>query len=145
MPAFGSPWLFADRCALLRLPVPRHSPCALLSLTALHRVAPASCRPQSNHARISSHVRAYFRTRARFSFLLPLFSSQGPPVFLLCKKTSSLPMPLLRKVLGILGRLIAQSIWVLPRERESLENASHSRRIDRSIHLDRLSRIMRKP
>ena len=33
LPAFGSPWLFADRCALLRLPVPRHPPCALPSLT----------------------------------------------------------------------------------------------------------------
>ena len=43
MPAFGSPWLFADRCALLRLPVPRHSPCALLRLTFL-------C---SNHLRFS--------------------------------------------------------------------------------------------
>ena len=32
-PAFGSPWLFADCCALLRLPVPRHPPCALSSLT----------------------------------------------------------------------------------------------------------------
>ena len=33
VPAFGYPWLFADRCVLLRLPVPRHPPCALLSLT----------------------------------------------------------------------------------------------------------------
>ena len=33
-PAFGFPWLFADRCVLLRLPVPRHPPCALLDLTA---------------------------------------------------------------------------------------------------------------
>ena len=31
-PAYGSPWLFAVRCALLRLLVPRHSPCALISL-----------------------------------------------------------------------------------------------------------------
>ena len=33
MPAYGSPWLFAVCCVLLRLPVPRHSPCALCSLT----------------------------------------------------------------------------------------------------------------
>ena len=33
MPAFGSPRLFADRCVLHRLPVPRHPPCALYSLT----------------------------------------------------------------------------------------------------------------
>ena len=33
MDAFSSPWLFADRCVLRRLLVPRHSPCALCSLT----------------------------------------------------------------------------------------------------------------
>ena len=33
MSAFDSPWLFADRCVLHRLLVPRHSPCALCSLT----------------------------------------------------------------------------------------------------------------
>ena len=33
MSAFDSPWLFADRCVLRRLPMPRHSPCALCSLT----------------------------------------------------------------------------------------------------------------
>ena len=33
MPAYGSPRLFAVSCVLLRLPVPRHSPCALCSLT----------------------------------------------------------------------------------------------------------------
>ena len=33
MPAYGSPWLIAVCCVLLRLPVPRHSPCALCSLT----------------------------------------------------------------------------------------------------------------
>ena len=32
-PAFGFPWLFVDRYVLLRLPVPRHPPCALFSLT----------------------------------------------------------------------------------------------------------------
>ena len=30
--AFASPWLFVDRYVLLRLPMPRHSPCALISL-----------------------------------------------------------------------------------------------------------------
>ena len=33
MPAFGSPWLIVDRYVLRRLPVPRHSPCALVRLT----------------------------------------------------------------------------------------------------------------
>ena len=31
--AFASPWLFVDRYVLRRLPMPRHSPCALISLT----------------------------------------------------------------------------------------------------------------
>ena len=31
--AFASPKLFVDRYVLLRLPMPRHSPCALISLT----------------------------------------------------------------------------------------------------------------
>ena len=35
MPAFDSPWLFVDRYVLRRLPMPRHSPCALISLTFL--------------------------------------------------------------------------------------------------------------
>ena len=38
MPAFGSPWLFADCCVLRRLLVPRHSPCALCSLTIVFRL-----------------------------------------------------------------------------------------------------------
>ena len=33
MPAYGSPELIAVCCVLLRLLVPRHSPCALCSLT----------------------------------------------------------------------------------------------------------------
>ena len=33
LPTFESPRLFADCCVLHRLPVPRHSPCALFSLT----------------------------------------------------------------------------------------------------------------
>ena len=35
-PAYGSPWLFAVNHVLLRLPVPRHSPCALCSLTSFY-------------------------------------------------------------------------------------------------------------
>ena len=33
MPAFDSPWLIVDRYVLHRLPMPRHPPCALISLT----------------------------------------------------------------------------------------------------------------
>ena len=45
LPAFGYPWLFADCCALLRLPVPRHPPCALLSLTGVFYTASQCFRP----------------------------------------------------------------------------------------------------
>ena len=63
LPAFGFPWLFVDRYVLLRLPVPRHPPCALLSLTFRY-IALAVCRLQScsNHfsfgfsLAISSHL-----------------------------------------------------------------------------------------
>ena len=49
LPAFGFPWLFVDRYALLRLPVPRHPPCALVSLTC-----PSASSPKYfNHARIT--------------------------------------------------------------------------------------------
>ena len=33
LPAFDFPWLIVDRYVLLRLPMPRHPPCALSSLT----------------------------------------------------------------------------------------------------------------
>lgn len=43
-PTYGSPQLFAVCCVLLRLLVPRHSPCALCSLTMFfHLVLLAYC------------------------------------------------------------------------------------------------------
>jgi hypothetical protein len=48
VPAFGSPWLFADRCVLLRLLVPRHPPYALCSLTKSH-ISCGLYRPLSVH------------------------------------------------------------------------------------------------
>ena len=39
--AFASPWLFVDRYVLLRLPMPRHSPCALISLTFFRIMCPS--------------------------------------------------------------------------------------------------------
>ena len=38
--AFVSPWLIVDRYVLLRLPMPRHSPCALISLTFFRIMCP---------------------------------------------------------------------------------------------------------
>ena len=40
MSAFDSPWLIVDRYVLHRLPMPRHSPCALISLTFLRIMCP---------------------------------------------------------------------------------------------------------
>ena len=55
MPTYGSPWLIAVSRVLLRLPVPRHSPCALCSLTisyvilSLWRIAILLVTLKSNH------------------------------------------------------------------------------------------------
>ena len=38
--AFASPWLIVDRYVLHRLPMPRHSPCALISLTFFRIMCP---------------------------------------------------------------------------------------------------------
>ena len=40
MAAFASPGLFVDRYVLHRLPMPRHSPCALISLTFVRIMCP---------------------------------------------------------------------------------------------------------
>ena len=89
LPAFGYPWLFVDRYALLRLLVPRHPPCALSSLTIVFL----------NHARITFWVLyslliivknrrkpllvCYCLTQlplCRFTFtFVSLFNSQGTP------------------------------------------------------------------
>ena len=95
LPAFGFPWRFVDRYVLLRLPVPRHPPCALLSLTSLCLFDPA-LQSRSNHffgfsLAIPSHLVAqcagifffahtYFPVSMCFashSFVSSLFSFQG--------------------------------------------------------------------
>ena len=40
LPAFDFPWLIVDRYVLHRLPMPRHSPCALISLTFVRIMCP---------------------------------------------------------------------------------------------------------
>ena len=64
LPAFGFPWLFVDRYVLLRLPVPRHPPCALLSLTfrcVLKRIV-------YNHARITCSLGSLWRYHHTLQF-----------------------------------------------------------------------------
>ena len=86
----SSPWLFAACRVLLRLLMPRHSPCALISLTlwsahscsqnyaGLHRSLANRC--------VTLNVPQYFRFKCRFpaapsvallAFIIPLFSFQG--------------------------------------------------------------------
>ena len=52
-PAFGFPWLIVDCYALHRLPVPRHPPCALFSLTNQLPFSNCPGRTNFNHARIT--------------------------------------------------------------------------------------------
>ena len=40
LPAFDFPWLIVDRYVLHRLPMPRHPPCALISLTFVRIMCP---------------------------------------------------------------------------------------------------------
>ena len=89
MDAFSSPWLFADRCVLRRLLVPRHSPCALCSLTIVSNLLVLSTRRKllvftlkftmfvSHYYSISLlcsvfKVRFYLRFTSRLSFLFLL-------------------------------------------------------------------------
>ena len=79
--AFNSPWLFVDRYVLLRLPMPRHPPCALLSLTSLsfrQLVVLQSC---SNHFWVLTICKIIVITLILHHFTLisfrSLFSSQG--------------------------------------------------------------------
>ena len=89
MAAFASPWLIADRCVLRRLLVPRHSPCALCSLTIVSNLLVLSTRRKllvftlkftmfvSHYYSISLlcsvfKVRFYLRFTSRLSFLFLL-------------------------------------------------------------------------
>ena len=66
----GSSRLFAAFHALLRLPTPRHPPCALSSLTTL--VPATQAFTQSVHAFAAAYCR-----KKRFSFAIPRHSPEG--------------------------------------------------------------------
>ena len=66
-PAFDSPWHIADCCVLRRLLVPRHSPCALCSLTIFESLVllvketlddnlNCSCYPKINFTFLLLHI-----------------------------------------------------------------------------------------
>ena len=77
-PAYGSPWLIAVNHVLRRLLVPRHSPCALISLISLFD--PHCCLHESRHLKlqISAFVSTHLPTS--FSFLM----SFSPRITSLC-------------------------------------------------------------
>ena len=93
LPAFGYPWLFVDRYALLRLPVPRHPPCALVSLTYIVSFLKRCFQSCSNHIfgfslaftyTLQFNVRKHKNCEHSFSlclashsFVSSLFSFQG--------------------------------------------------------------------
>ena len=66
--AYDSPWLIAVNRVLLRLPVPRHSPCALYSLT--YTALPLTLRIYAwvIFTRWNIVILPYFATHYRFSF-----------------------------------------------------------------------------
>ena len=82
--AFVSPWLIVDRYVLHRLPMPRHSPCALISLAfselcvlsvlliSLNLKIVVSCYPNN----LLLALKEYLFSRC-FHFTLPIFSFQG--------------------------------------------------------------------
>ena len=64
-PAYGSPEHIAVSCVLLRLPVPRHSPCALCSLTMCFWFFFLICMPRT--------LWAYSLRNCRFIEIFPAF------------------------------------------------------------------------
>ena len=82
--AFVSPWLIVDRYVLHRLPMPRHSPCALISLTFFRIMCPfgfVNFTQQKNCSFLTLTIVSleYLFSRC-FHFTLPIFSCQGTVV-----------------------------------------------------------------
>ena len=71
-PAYGSPWLIAVNHVLHRLPVPRHSPCALCSLTFSFNPPPLVWRTD-NYAILLNLRLLSFHSFKNCNFLLPFF------------------------------------------------------------------------
>ena len=82
--AFVSPWLIVDRYVLHRLPMPRHSPCALISLTFFRIMCPIGFVNFTQLKNCSIFypnnlllaLKEYLFSRC-FHFTLPIFSFQS--------------------------------------------------------------------
>ena len=78
--AFVSPWLIVDRYVLRRLPMPRHSPCALISLTFFRIMCPFGFVnfTQLKNCSFSTQQFVRYSLFSRcFHFTLPVFSFQS--------------------------------------------------------------------
>ena len=94
MPTYGSPWLIAVSRVLLRLPVPRHSPCALCSLTMCFswfffiNIAVNSLR-QCCFEIVDFTMKSDLSTASSSLYLLlPLFSFQGTDTVCFARRES---------------------------------------------------------
>ena len=76
MSAFDSPWLIADCCVLRRLLVPRHSPCALCSLTIFESLVLLVKKTLDDNLNCSCYPKINFTFLLLHNFTT-LFSFQG--------------------------------------------------------------------
>ena len=74
--AFDSPWLIADCCVLRRLLVPRHSPCALCSLTIFESLVLLVKKTLDDNLNCSCYPKINFTFLLLHNFTT-LFSFQG--------------------------------------------------------------------
>ncbi len=91
MPTYGSPWLIAVSRVLLRLPVPRHSPCALCSLTIYDSsLLNRSSLPEIVVITLNKPSDLFPEITSRFLSASALFSFQGT-IWKFCLLTSFAP------------------------------------------------------
>ena len=97
-PIRGSPWLIAAYHVLLRLPVTRHSPCALLSLTFHICSASFWQTPQKKIFDLSLFRGAELRSVRSLCFLLSSFSSLDVQKYACRSKTTILCSKISQKI-----------------------------------------------
>ena len=72
MPAFDSPWLIVDRYVLHRLPMPRHPPCALISLTFFRIMCPLLIFSTRLYCSIFTHLTLTLKV-SNICYIISLF------------------------------------------------------------------------
>ena len=97
-PIRGSPWLIAAYHVLLRLPVTRHSPCALFSLTFCSVSHSFGKHRKKNGLTVSLFRGAELRSVRSLCFLLSSFSSLDVQKYAYRSKTTILSAKFMRKM-----------------------------------------------